>query len=101
MFHGAFDAVQRTEAASPWSERRVPRLSSLREIKDFPLAVRTLRVLTTLPDYVRQAARIHRILATSRESFALSNDLAIFHRRFCRAGSAGPCKKVGVQWTRK
>ena len=50
------------------------RLSSLREIFDFPLAVRTLRVLPTLPDDVRQAARIRRILAPSRESEALSND---------------------------
>ena len=50
------------------------RLSSVREIEDFPLAVRTRRVLTTLPDDVRHAARILRILAPSRESFALSND---------------------------
>ena len=49
-------------------------LSSVREIGDFPLAVRTRRVLTTLPDDVRQAARIPRILVTSRESIALSND---------------------------
>ena len=53
---------------SAWFERRHWRLSSLREIKDFPLAVRTRRVLTTLPDDVRQAARILGILATSRES---------------------------------
>ena len=50
------------------------RLSSVREIEDFQLAVRTRCVLTTLPDDVRQAARIRRILATSRESSALSND---------------------------
>ena len=37
-------------------------------------SIRTRRVLTTLPDDVRQAARIRRILATSRESVALSND---------------------------
>ena len=49
-----------------WFENQ--RFSSLREIEDFPLAVRTLRVLTTLPDYVRQAARIRRILATSRKT---------------------------------
>ena len=55
-------------AASPWPERRRGRLSALREIRDFPLAVRTLRVLTTLPDDVRQAARILRILATSRKA---------------------------------
>ena len=32
------------------------------------------RVLTTLPDHVRQAAGIRRIPAPSRESSALSND---------------------------
>ena len=35
---------------------------------------KTRRVLTTLPHYVRQAAGIRRILATSRESSTLSND---------------------------
>ena len=49
-------------------------LPTLREIGDFSRAVRTRRVLTTLPDDVRQAARIPRILAPSRESVALSND---------------------------
>ena len=49
--------------------RRV--LSTLREIGDFPRAVRTPCVLPTLPDDVRQAARIRRILAPSRESSAL------------------------------
>ena len=61
MFHGAYGAIQLNEAASPWSERRVPRLSS------------------------------------SRESEALSNDLASFSPRFCRGrrpqAAAGTCKK--------
>ena len=52
------------------------RLSSVREIFDFPRAVRTLRVLTTLPDDVRQAASIRRILAPLRESVALSRTTA-------------------------
>ena len=67
-------------------------VSSLREIRDFPLAVRTRRVLTTLPDYVRQAARIRRILATSRESVALSNDdkmRATAVVAECRVGRSG------------
>ena len=63
-----------TERSEERGSNDALRLLSLREIEDFPLAVRTRRVLTTLPDCVRQAARIHRILATSRESSALSND---------------------------
>ena len=67
-------------------------VSSLREIRDFPLAVRTRRVLTTVPDDVRQAARIRRILATSRESVALSNDdkkRATAVVAECRTGRSG------------
>ena len=66
---------RRTQSEDRGSNDGSPsRLSSVREISDFPLAVRTRRVLTTVPDDVRQAARIRRILAPSRESSALSND---------------------------
>ena len=68
------------------------RLSSVREIEDFPLAVRTHRVLTTLPNDVRQAARIRRILATSRESSALSNDSE--SRTARRRSRLEPCERA-------
>ena len=55
--------------------------------QDFSLAVRTPCVLPTLPDKIRQAARIRRILAPSRESSALSNDSeATASPRAVRAG---------------
>ena len=59
----------------------------------FPLAVRTRCVLTTLPDDVGHAARIRRILATSRESVALSNDSE--SRAARRLRRLGPCERAG------
>jgi hypothetical protein len=68
------------------------RLSSVREIGDFPLAVRMHGILTTLPDGVQQAARIRRILATSRESIAFSNDSE--SRAARRRSRLEPCERA-------
>ena len=59
---------------------------------------KTRRVLTTLPDVVRQAARIRRILATSRESVTLSNDNE--PRAARRRSRLGPCERAARRFHR-
>ena len=67
-------------------------LPTLREISDFPLAVRMPCVLPTLPDVVRQAARIRRILVPSRESIALPNNSE--PRAARRRRRLAPCERA-------
>ena len=83
-------------AANAVSEARgskdATRLSSVREIEDFPRAVRMHSILTTLPDDVRQAARIRRSLAPPRERVAVSNDSE--SRTARRRRRLGPCERA-------